>query len=73
MIAEWEWQQQIIAEERESASSATPVRNRVKYAKFVSRSKGRNRRRVGPIEIELVTFGNETRIWDKCPFDCWAG
>ena len=73
MIDEYEWQEQIIAEEREFASSATPVRNRVKYVNFLSKSKGRNRRRKRPVEVDLVTFGNETHSWDKCPFDCWAG
>lgn len=50
-----------------------PTVNRVKYAYFVSCSKGKGRKRKQPTEVHLVSLSDSRfYLWHKAPFDVYA-
>jgi hypothetical protein len=62
------------AEVAEELRLQDPVRQRFRYVCFVSKSKGRGRKRRNWVEVELVSESNGKRwtSFDKVPWDCKA-
>lgn len=74
MISEQEYQDQVEAEVEAEVQANDPICQRFEYIYFVSKSKGRGRKRKHWEEIELITdrYSRVTRSWDKFPFDVYA-
>lgn len=62
------------AEIEAEARLCDPVHQRLELVSFVSRSKGRGRKRKGRTEVELVHDKQSGKYtsWDKYPFDVYG-
>ena len=59
----------ILAEIERETLETHPVHMKCSYARFVSRSKGRNRKRRIPLEVELVGYRNRSYLEHNFPYD----
>jgi len=59
------WREEAMEESLETDRVAQEIR----YSSFLSRSKGRVRKRKNPQEVKLVSYGRRTRVWERFPFD----
>ncbi len=49
-----------------------PLKGEIVYQAFLSQSKGRDRKRKHPKEVELVGRNGRFHLWHNAPFDEWS-
>ena len=69
-----EWQKSVLKEVLKEVKAQSSVDNHFKYVRFVSKSKGKGRKRKHWAEVELVKYNGSGcyRSWEKFPFDVYA-